>query len=121
MTFRLAALSVFLLTAGYGCYYDNVEELYPNGCNTTDVSYSQTIRTLLLNYECLGCHAGSSPDAGVDLDGYENVKFYVDNGQLMGSILPEEGYELMPLGGPRMKQCDIDKIQSWINAGAPDN
>lgn len=119
--FYLLILLISVTMAGWGCYYDVEEELYPNGCNTTNVSYSENVARIFETYACIGCHQGTTPDGGVSLEGYENVKIYVDNGKLLGSILPEEGFELMPLGGPRMKDCDIARIQSWIDAGAPDN
>lgn len=103
------------------CYYDIEDELYPNGCNTTNVSYNDNIVLILDRYACSSCHDSQSQQGGVNLDGYENILNYIDNGRLMGSIRHEPGYEPMPLGGARMSNCDISKFQAWIDAGAPNN
>lgn len=103
-----------------GCYYDNVTDLYPNGCNTTDVSYSQNIDPILSS-NCLSCHNELSQQGGITLHDYENVLIYVENGRLMGSIEHAGGFEPMPLTGGKLSSCQIMKFQSWIDAGALDN
>lgn len=102
------------------CYYDNIVDLYPDGCQTENVSYNDNI-VPILNRECLSCHNSFSEQGGVNLEGYENVLEYVNDGSLLGSIKHEDGYEPMPLSGSKMSNCDIDRIESWINDGAPDN
>jgi len=103
-----------------GCYYDNVTDLYPNGCNTIDVSYSRNL-VPILDANCISCHNELSQQGGVVLEGYDNVIPYVETGKLMGSIRHEEGYEPMPLTGGKLSNCQINKFQSWIDAGALDN
>ena len=103
------------------CYYDQENKLYPNGCNTTNVSYSKNILPLLDRYACSSCHDSQSQQGGVNLEGYDNMIFYVENGRLMGSIRHDPGYEPMPLGTARMNTCDISKFQAWVDSGAPNN
>jgi hypothetical protein len=103
-----------------GCYYDNVTDLYPNGCNVIDVSYSDNI-VPILDANCLSCHNGVSQQGGVILEGYEEVLPYVDNGKLLGSIRHDDGFEPMPLTGGKLSSCQIKKFESWIDAGALDN
>lgn len=103
-----------------GCYYDNVEELYPNGCDTSDVTYSGNI-VPILESNCYSCHSELSEQGGVNLEGYENVLTYAENGALMGTVRHEDGYEPMPLTGSKLNSCSIDKMQAWIDAGALDN
>jgi hypothetical protein len=31
------------------------------------------------------------------------------------------GFKAMPQGGNKLDQCDINKIQKWVNAGALNN
>lgn len=107
------------------CYYDNEEDLYKNyntDCNSdTTISYSGFIQPLLAT-ECAvsGCHAGPAPAAGRDLTRYQDVKAIADNGSFAGRITGTTG-ALMPQGGPKLPQCDIEKIQAWISQGAPEN
>jgi hypothetical protein len=103
-----------------GCYYDNVTDLYPNGCNVIDVSYSRNI-TPILDANCVTCHNDISQQGGVILEEYEYVIPYVENGKLMGSIQHDDGFEPMPMTGGKLTNCQIKKFQSWIDAGALDN
>ena len=102
----LAAI-MSLLTVLPGCYYDVEEELYPNtGCDTLDVGYATTIAANFGN---------------VTLEGHNNLKTYADNGQLLGVIRHESGFPAMPQGAPQLVDCTIEKIEKWVNDGAPDN
>ncbi|MDX1408521.1 MAG: hypothetical protein R3330_10320 [Saprospiraceae bacterium] len=103
-----------------GCYYDVEEELYPNGCNTTDISYTQNI-VPIIEANCLTCHDILSQNGNVVLDGYENVKQYADSGELLGTIRHEPGFSAMPQGTSKLPKCSIDRIQAWVDAGAPNN
>ena len=103
-----------------GCYYDNVEELYPNGCNTNNVTYSGNI-VPILEANCLSCHNSLAEQGGVNLEGYENVLIYVEDGSLMGSVRHDPEYVPMPLTGEKLSNCSINRMQAWIDAGALDN
>jgi hypothetical protein len=102
-----------------GCYYDIEQELYPSGgCNTADMSYATDIIPILQNNSCISCHGDL---ASLDLNGYADLKVYIDNGRLMGSINHLSGFRAMPDNSPKIDQCSIDKLQAWIDAGAPNN
>lgn len=108
------------------CYYDNEEELYPeitNGCDTTDVTYSNNIQKIISS-RCLGCHSDASYyeyGGGVALEGYENVKVSADNGGLLGTITHNPDYTAMPKGASKMDDCKIEQIKIWIEDGAKNN
>lgn len=115
----LLAVSLFIIS---GCYYDKEDLLYGAAtCDTTAVTYSQTIKSILTNNSCMSCHAGTIPSGSINLETYANVKATVDNGKLYGSITHASGYIAMPQGAPSMSSCDIKKIKAWIDAGAPNN
>lgn len=90
------------------------------GCDTSNMSFSQDIKAILNTY-CVNCHSGSAPQGNVNLSSYANVKTYVNNGKLLGSITWSAGYTPMPYGQPQLDSCYINKIKSWINNGAPNN
>lgn len=114
----LFAASLFIVS---GCYYDREDLLYGNNtCDTTNITYSQTIRSILTNNSCMSCHAGTGASGGINLDTYANVKAVADNGKLYGSITHAAGYVAMPQGGT-MSSCDIKKIKAWIDAGSVNN
>ena len=112
--------AVVLCSVLVSCYYDNEDELYPNGCNTNDISYNDNI-VQILQSNCLSCHDALSQNGNVNLEGYDNVKLYIDNGRLIGAIRHEDGYSTMPQGTSKLSKCTIDRIQAWVDAGAPNN
>lgn len=112
-----------LLTGLSSCYYDNREDLYPHldqPCNFDIVSFSTDI-VPVLEAQCNICHSATANQGNVNLEGYENVKAYANNGSLYGSVAHDPGYSPMPSAAQKILQCDIDKIRAWVEAGAPDN
>lgn len=89
-------------------------------CDPVQTSFSLHIYPLLQNY-CVGCHSNSRTDGMVNLEGYNNLKQYVDNGSLMGTIKAIEFYPIMPPTGSQMSTCRIEQIQQWIAQGALNN
>jgi hypothetical protein len=122
---RNIAFSIFILSSLFftGCYYDVVEELYPvNGsaCDTSGVTYSLTVKPIL-DQNCNGCHSQASQQGGVVLETHSDVLVYANSGQLLGSIKHSAGYAAMPQGGAKLSDCNILKIEKWIQDGSPDN
>lgn len=116
----IASLAVFLFFFG-SCYYDNEEALYPtlnNTCDTTNVTYSATIASILSN-TCTGCHGGSIPSGGILLTNYTSVQTVASSGLLMNAI-KGNGVPLMPLSGS-LSSCNITQIQIWVRNGMPNN
>src|SRR5690242_16975012 len=89
-------VSVAFLTS---CYYDKEELLYPeNKCDTTNITYTNTIASIISNNACYTCHSGNQPFAGFSLEGYANVKAKVTDGRLLGAISHSPGFAPMPQG-----------------------
>ena len=97
-------------------------ECDPNAgaCDTENVSFSGFVQPLLESH-CQGCHTGASPSGGVDLSTHSAIQVYANNGKLYGAISHEAGFEPMPQGGDKLDDCSLDKIKSWIEAGALNN
>lgn len=91
-----------------------------DGCETENISYSADI-VPLLDTHCIGCHSGNPPLGGYDLSQHDGVKLVVDNGKMLDAIRWEPGTSNMPQGGEKLSDCAIDKIKSWIEAGALNN
>lgn len=112
---------MFLLAGFVGCYYDNEEELYPPDSGpVTDVSYAQQVVPILQN-NCFVCHSKTAALGNVVLEGYNATLFYVNNGELLGSIKHEQGFVAMPNGAAKLSAHLIQTIQVWIEEGAKDN
>ena len=112
--------ALFCLIAS--CSYENEEELFPNTtCESENLSYADDIIGVLSNYSCLSCHSSIDQQGGVNLEDFVELKVFVDNGTLLKSVNQEDGVTPMPIGQAKMSECDIDKLASWINDGAPNN
>ena len=119
----------FLINALFtSCYYDNEQDLYGNvktTCDTTTaVKYSALVSPLIAsNCATSGCHNAASASAGVNLSSYDAIKNYIASSKIVfiGSIKQTSGYSKMPKGGSKFADCDIQKIESWINANMPNN
>jgi hypothetical protein len=113
---------IICIVALAGCYYDKEQLLYPEGgCDTANSTFSAVVQPALQTYGCIGCHSGAAPSGNVLLNTYANVKTYVQNGKLYGSITHSAGFSAMPQGGNKMSTCAINKIKAWIDAGALNN
>lgn len=118
------AMSILFLQ---GCFYHKSDQEYPTPptCDTTNVRYSVEIKAIL-DENCKACHGGSSPISGIDLYDHDVISFFALDGQftygtLLSAVMHEGGAPEMPDGGPKLQDCDINKIAAWVHDGAPDN
>ena len=117
-------LVLLLIVCGMSsCYYDTVEELYPQvTCDTANVTYSGTIKPLLDQYcATSGCHNAPTP-TGWDFTRHDRVKQAATvNNRLLRSITHSTGAAAMPKDMPKLDDCAIAKFRIWIDAGCPEN
>lgn len=115
-------ISVLGISATFGsCFYDVEEELYPSlECSTANVTYSGTVLAIIQG-KCYKCHDAATNTGNITLEGYANLKKYVDSGQLLGAIKHSAGYSPMPKNESQLVECDIAKIETWITEGALQN
>lgn len=113
----LLALAALLLLPG--CYYDNEEELYPDTfCDTSAVTWSGTIEPMVQgNCAIPGCHVPGAQSPA--LTSYSAVKAIADEGKLLGVVVAGSPYFMPPSG--KLPACDQNKVQTWLDAGAPQN
>ena len=104
------------------CYNDNRVDLYANydtACDITEASYLTHI-VPIMEKQCYSCHSNTNAQGQINLEGYDNIKIYVNNGSLFGSMNHNAGYSIMPPSGQKASQCDLDRIKFWIDNGAAD-
>ena len=119
---------IILVVMLNSCYYDKYDVLYPalTVCDTTNVTYSATISSIVQN-NCLICHSDNayqSLGGGYNLDGYTNFKNVAtmnNSTLLINCINWAPGCDQMPNTGTKLPPCDIMQITKWINAGAQNN
>ncbi len=112
-----------ILFLSQGCYYDNAEELYEfedqlnaADCVVLDVSYTNVIVPIIQgNCATTGCHVAGGN--GILLENYNSVKAKVDNGTMLELVVNSK---TMPPSLP-LTGCQVQQVESWINAGAPNN
>lgn len=102
------------------CTYNKEELLYGNNCDTGNVKYSvQVANTIAVN--CISCHSGTSAAGGIMLNTYTDVRNSALSGRLLGSITHAPGFRAMPDFAPKLPECRIAEIRTWIRNGMLNN
>lgn len=122
----LLLLLVFIFIAG--CYYDNLENLYPGVDfdvlnDTTRVTFSGTIQPML-NTFCWECHSNSTASTkgqGIFLEDYTGVKSSADDGSLYGAVSWAPFYTRMPQDANKLSDIKVAQIKKWIDNGTPND
>ena len=91
----------------------------PGGCNTDNVSFSAYVKPALAS--CTTCHKTGNAGGGINLDAYAGFKSAAESGKLYGALSWSSGFMAMPQGGTKLPDCNLNKIKSWIDAGAINN
>ena len=89
-------------------------------CVATNVSFANTVLSTLKT-NCTGCHSGTNPSAGIDLNSYATVKVQAANGKLVGSISQAAGFIAMPSATVSLSACEISQIKAWVTEGSLNN
>ncbi len=87
-------------------------------CDTTNAKFSSFVQPLV-QARCQGCHSGSSPQGGISLTNYTDIKAVANNGKLYDVVTRSSNW--MPKGGQKLDDCTTSKLKAWIDAGAPNN
>ncbi len=130
---KLIFIALFALPFLNGCYYDNFTEVHPilnDTCIVRDtVSFSGDILPIM-NQSCgtsnSGCHKDNS-SIGLGLADYGMVTNNIQDATIsvfLQRINHDSGInpaKWMPQGGIKISDCDISKIQKWINQGQLNN
>lgn len=127
--FLLCGSIVTVSTLVESCYYDNEKDLYgtvitPVTCDTTNAKFAVFVSPLISS-KCAtsGCHSTSSQAGGVNLGNYTATKNFISSSKsvFLGSIKHTSGFSKMPDGGAKLSDCEITKLETWINNGLLNN
>jgi len=124
----LGILSALALVFTLHACTSNSEEDIPKpsggggGCDTTNINYTEEVRGIFTKHGCLSCHNANNPSGQVNLDDYHNAV------SASGLLLPALRHDpnlapskYMPQGSPNpIPQCEIQRIEAWINNGNPE-
>ena len=111
----LILLSSLVLSS---CYYDNVEELYPNAsnCDVSNLDFQTVIKPIFDN-NCAtsGCHVAGTGRKILSTD--QGILDIANDGRLSEYVLVRKD---MPPNQP-LSTCEIASLKAWLNSGAPAN
>jgi len=109
--FKIISLPLIVLFI-YSCSYNSEDDLIIANEEIPVVTYTENIKNIIDN-NCVSCHGGLSPVAGLSLTNFNEVRLSVLNNGLINRImLPSGNPKLMPVTG-RMPQQTIDLVIKW--------
>ncbi len=118
----LLAFCLFIV----GCSKSNEESLNPAGggnpagCDTVNMKYAANIQPII-QANCYRCHGNGQSQGGISLDTYAKLQRVAVTGTLVGVVSHASGFVPMPQNGPKLSECDINKIRRWVLNGALNN
>ncbi len=93
----------------------------------TNVSYANDVQPILQS-RCGSCHMGEFTSKDLNMDTYNNLMAGSQNGPVIvagnakDSLLVKKiSSGEMPKRGPKLTPAQVQVIEVWINAGAPNN
>ena len=84
---------------------------------TAPITYNVDVKVIIDN-NCISCHGGTSPSAGLNLETYTSLRNSTENGNLLTRI--NSASNPMPQGG-KMSPDLIATIEEWANQGYLEN
>ncbi len=117
----------------YACEYLKYDNIKPKTttaivlpCDSANaiISYSKDIAPLM-EYECGSkntCHSNAGAGGSISLEDYNGVSYAAATGKLVSCIVWDGSTHFMPQNtSTKINACYISEIQSWVNAGFPNN
>ena len=113
----LTAFSMFIIS----CEKDEVVKMQPppSDCDTTSITFAINIEPVIKE-RCEGCHSNSTQLAGVNLEGYDNIKAEALSGGLVSAIEGSMGTYFYKTGDTTAS-CKLLQLKAWINKGTPND
>ena len=114
-------LIVIICSIFFSCSKDKAaSEIIPvnNICDSINpISFMNDIDPLLNNNGCYGCHVAQIPI----FSDYASV--YLEQDRILDAIQHNQSVEPMPypIGSAKLADSLINKVQCWIESGAPNN
>lgn len=115
----LAALVPALL--GGGCTSTHGPD--PGPCNDPTPSTYAAVIAPIVAKNCLDCHGSTvyqTLGGGNDYSSYASFT-RLSGAYLLSSVRHAAGADPMPKGRAKLSDCDIARLQAWVDAGRPNN
>tara|TARA_B100001971_G_C17875125_1_gene375241 strand:+ start:188 stop:568 length:381 start_codon:yes stop_codon:yes gene_type:complete len=121
----LIIISVIFYT---GCE-ENIEQDYINNsenemvtydCDELRSYYTDSVKFILVDNGCTGCHVTSNPSGGLTLDSFENAIDGIMHGNVLNRVNREQTESgFMPQGGSKLSQDQLDILQGFYDMECP--
>lgn len=99
------------------CTFENEQDYFDSNCETENLTYDSLTYVFSI---CSQCHNNvSTYRTGIEMDSYESVVNSINTGLVLPAI-KHEGQYLMPYNLSKLSDCEIKKIEAWINDGMPE-
>ena len=116
---NILLLIVIICIIFLSCSKDKAaSEIIPvnNICDSINpISFMNDIDPLLNNNGCYGCHVAQNPI----FSDYTSV--YIEKENILKAIQHDPSFEPMPQNMSKLADSLINKVQCWIESGAPNN
>lgn len=91
-----------------------------NSCSACDTTFTFAADILpIIQQNCMGCHNANNPEGSLSLTNHAEIQATALLGGLMNRLNGIGG--IMPPNSNGISTCDKNRIQQWIDAGAPNN
>lgn len=97
----------------------------PVVCDTVNMKFAADIQPII-SANCVSCHNNVISNLNVRLDTYAGVKQQATRlrnnlSVLVGVTSHASGFTPMPYNLPKLSDCDVNKIKSWVDRGSLNN
>ena len=110
----LAFISCMVLNS---CEFKNEEEFEKQNCDTLNITYLKV--KPIFEYNCIRCHNDQLNYFGIKLNTYSNAKNAAQTGLLKLAVNHDPKVTPMPFQQSKLEDCDLKKINIWIDTGSP--
>jgi len=112
---NIIILFCFMATL-FGCTKAIIDESETNPIDRI-IKYNPDIQGIMFNH-CITCHGGAAPSGGFTLSSYDDVRNYIENGNLISRI--NDADNPMPPSG-LLTQENRQIIEKWVADGFLEN
>ncbi len=118
MKYLITLLSLIVIFAIASCSKDTIIDVpMENSCNTENVTYTNTMKTIFSGCTSSSCHGSSS---GRSMANYNDAKAWAGMGRMIGALNHENGFSPMPKNAGKLDACQISQVSKWISNGFPE-
>jgi hypothetical protein len=114
---KYLTLALIISAVISACEFKNEEEFEKQNCDTLNITYSKV--KPIFEYNCIECHNDQVGYYGIKLNTYSNAKNAALTGLVKLALNNDSLVTPMPFKRLKLEDCDLKKINIWIDTGTP--